>query len=138
MKTITAKDVALKAVELATAAPDHIYTPTQDQFGDITGCAYVHRNPFGWPTGDGCLFGQALVQLGVRPNAIPEGNHIAATLKHLGITDEEVTRPSHSEFTGDPLLVAMVRAQNDQDGREPWGKAIAHVEAALATEEAAA
>lgn len=131
MTTITALDVAMKAVELAEANPEYIYQPPMNSEGTIEGCWYVHRDErTGEPDGNGCLFGQALVQLGVKPSAITEGIHVGVVLHDLGITEGSM----HT----DPLLDAMVRAQGEQDAREPWGEAIEPIKTALAASEVAA
>ena len=135
MNTITPEDVARKAIELAEANPDYIYEAPKDGDGFVQGCQYVNRDPqTGVPTGEGCIFGRALVELGVDPESIPEGGHVAATLKHLGITDFEVRRTTllARGYAGDPLLVAMVLAQNNQDDKRPWGEAILPVSINLA------
>lgn len=109
---LTTKDVALKAVELADANPDFIYKSPEITPGTRGMCTYVHRDEEdNSPTGEGCLFGQALMALGVDPNTIPESLHIAVAMRDLGI-----------ENTG--FAETMVSAQGNQDAGIPWGAAV--------------
>lgn len=114
MSTITTLDVALKAVELADANPEHVYEKDGSGF-----CTYVHRGEGGVPTGYGCLFGQALTALGV--TGIPEGVDIGSALKRLGVTGD----------ADGTLERVLQRAQSEQDRGIPWRAAIAPVKAAI-------
>lgn len=130
--SITIEDVARKAVELADANPEHIYRQAD-------GCLYVHRDESGLPTGYGCIFGQALIALGVSADVIPEGKSIAGTLAHLGIFGGTIPDfIHHGVIPGEPLLTAMTQAQTHQDLGSPWGKAIQPVKDALREMEEAA
>lgn len=114
--TITAVDVARKAVELAEANPEFVYKSEGDR------CLYVHRDDEGKPNGEGCLFGQALVGLGVDPERLKpcEGLEISVVLSNLGV-DRDLD-----------LVDAMDSTQSDQDCSTAWGEAIGHTKDALA------
>lgn len=123
--SITALDVAKKALELAEASPDTIYQTDNSGI-----CRYVHRDSEGQPIpGEGCLFGQALAALGVVVPVAHEGNNIASVIR-----DE-----LQSDFpTWSGLGGAMNMTQSDQDAREPWGVAARHLRKALAPVEVSA
>lgn len=135
---ITATQVAEKAVELADANPEFVYQPQRDEMGYVHGCAYVHRDSLGNPNGEGCLFGQALVALGVSPYDIGEGVHVGKTMENLGIVEDGSV--DHYALESEPkgLVQAMVKAQSEQDAREPWGLAITRVKSALRQQAVAA
>lgn len=112
--TITALDVARKALELADADPEFVYQPEGSDAPTTTGCKYVHRDADGKPTGEGCIFGQALTGLGVNPDDIREFISVDEVMHRLGI---ESTDPKLEDY--------MQLTQANQDGGDPWGLSIA-------------
>lgn len=119
----TALDVARKAVDLANANPDHIYQPQPN----TAGCMYVHRDENGKRIdGEGCLFGQAMIAVGVPVTRDDEHTHIGAVLHSKGL-----------DGPGD-LLGLMEQVQSCQDARDTWGDAIGPLADYLATLDAMA
>lgn len=122
VKKITLDDLEAKVRELAKARPDFIY----EQESSID-CTYVHKG--GKP---GCIFGHALLALGVSPVAITDEVNpvpITTALELLSVSelvDEEV-------FVFSPAnpktLLWMASVQAYQDGRTPWGRAVALADA---------
>ena len=106
--TITALDVARKALELADADPEFVYQPERTG-GNITGCKYVHEDGEG-----GCIFGQALLGLGIKSDAIPEFIAIDEVMHRLGV---ESTDPKLEDY--------MQLTQGNQDAGHPWSEAVA-------------
>lgn len=111
---LTVGAVARKAIELAEANPEFIYQQVEVEdptFGPIEDCAYIHD-------GSGsCLFGQALVALGVDPWILSrhEGQSIDYVLRGLGaIRSDEDER----------LALTALEAQGLQDAKAPWGEAV--------------
>lgn len=121
MSKITTKDVALKAIELADANPEHVYQSPLTSEGNRGMCTYVHRDKDAAPTGYGCIFGQALMALGVDPDTIPESLHIGIAMKDLGV-----------EATDQDLIDSMVVAQGEQDAGQTWERAVRHLRAEVA------
>lgn len=62
------RDLAKKALELAEASPDFVYTDAG------SGCVYVEEDVNGELVGS-CLFGQAFLALGVDPATLVEDNN---------------------------------------------------------------
>ena len=120
--SITALDVAKKALELAEASPDTIYKT------DSSGiCRYVHRDSEGQPIpGEGCLFGQALAALGVAVPTSCEGSNINAVIREL---------IDRAHFSWGRLGQHMATAQSEQDAREPWSVSARYLRLAIASQE---
>lgn len=116
-QTITALDVARKALELADANPGFIYQrPVAGE-----GCKYVHYRDSDAPEG-GCIFGQALLALGVKVDDIPENIGIRALLPELGIEGGMYGELAHS----------MGYAQGRQDGGATWRAATSDLRSVVA------
>lgn len=136
--------VARKAIELAEANPEFVYeipTPRPDdetyflnaegvvvdEYGypaEGASCLYVHETGDG-PKG-GCVFGQALLAVGLTPEELApfEQNGISALF--LG---DAVGLKAGS------ILDAMSKMQTRQDGGDAWGKAVEPLKAWFAKRE---
>ena len=123
---ITTTMVAREVARLADKSPDHIYTKPPGTFTCryTSGGARNHRGVTIVETSDGCIFGQALINLGVKRGdmAMCEGNPVNAVLGTLGITDDAKGR----------LITPFRRTQEEQDAGAKWGWAARHVTSALA------
>lgn len=101
-----------KAIELAEARPDHIY---QQPPGTQT-CSYVPQPE----APEGCIFGQALMALGVpeatlrrfEAQASPAGVGITVLLDRL-----RISYPDHVRYS-------LREAQNQQDTGQEWGAGV--------------
>lgn len=99
--------MAKKALELAEANPDFVY-----EAPDGRGCVYMDGE--GQPS---CLFGQALVGLGVDIPEAWEDKAISEVLRYIFVPDEDVRV--------DALLArwgGLDTAQSCQDEGSPWSE----------------
>ena len=112
---LTSQDVARKAIELCEADPDHVYeAQTLDPEYHLPECHYVHEDEDTGELYGGCLFGRALIALGVPAALLRDynDNGIGHVLAELGIDPRpEREQPVH------PLAYV----QGEQDVDKPWG-----------------
>lgn len=107
--SVEIRDIDLGQLEaevrrLAAENPNYRYPHTN-------GCVYVERGPGGGLCGS-CLFGVALINLGVDPQELDLGDHVAIAL----LLDR-------NGFAG-PQIEWFQAVQNFQDDRRPWGEAV--------------
>lgn len=97
--------------DLAAERPDYVYS-NPDIENSPSACLYVHGDE------PGCIVGAALHRLGVPLDVLSayEGEG-ASTLLHY-LNDDGVTSVS------DDVRQRVSNVQRDQDGREPWAKAV--------------
>ena len=105
---ITADQLTAEVLRLADEHPDAVYERDSRQR-----CRYSRGSAGG---GVGCLFGQALTNLGVTYEELERADADAKPIKllavHLGITKNAAD------------IAAWQEVQNDQDGGWPWGTAV--------------
>lgn len=113
MYDFTAQDVLDKVVEIAEERPDFIHGNVGDN------CSYLGR-VVGDETGQCCIMGQALQDLGVSQETLRkyEGTSIPEILVIMGIMDD----------FSDPLGDTLGTIQYLQDIGVPWGEAIGLVD----------
>lgn len=111
--TFTARQVAEKAIELADQNPHFVYK--QPEVHGMEMCLYVDPAD---PTKGHCLFGQALVALGVP----------TVTLRlHERRGVERVIDDLLGVTMGHELVMELAHAQGQQDYGEPWADAVARL-----------
>lgn len=125
---ISITDVAREVVRLADADPTHIYVKATNEEG-AAACFYLpgdHSHPMD-PNSrvtapEGCLFGQALTNLGVSNDDLlgNEGEPVEEVLFHLQITPDLINRTE----VEDRMLNTFGDVQSSQDGGAPWGIAV--------------
>lgn len=112
MSQFTIDDVIAKVRELAAADPEFVYS------GDAEGypvCKYIHKDDQ-----PGCIFGQALLALGVSPDRLreyddTEDSTITSILCQLAGADR---------IADAQKLAWCGQCQRAQDSNEQWAEAI--------------
>lgn len=107
MTTFTLPELVKTVREIAAENPDKVYEAPNA----LGMCLYMHGDE------PGCIFGHALLRLGVPPEAIGgvRGN-IRTVLFDRGVIS--------SPFGSDRLVVWCRAVQHLQDNRIPWGEAV--------------
>lgn len=110
---ITAFEQVEAAVrDIAKEFPDFVYKRPEDSHF----CLYVHRQA-DETLEPGCIFGRALIRLGVNPGALLVGKGIIGLLQDLGIpTSNEQATWAHA-------------VQSKQDRGTPWARAVQEADA---------
>lgn len=120
MSDITVLDRIIEEVRhIASDDPTHVYQPPG---GEGYTCSYLTS---GDQPGQGCIMGQALIHVGVSPDALVavEGESIATVIQKLGL------------FTDEHDLDANARkrwlnwVQNRQDSGTTWSAAVQDADA---------
>ena len=114
---ITGKKVAKKVRKIAKKNPDFVYTNQGiDDIYENGGCSYFGRSYVDPETGQGCIVGQALQELGVTREEMEkagiEGYSASDALKKLGIS------------SGDKHLHFLDTVQMRQDIGDTWKHAV--------------
>jgi hypothetical protein len=106
---LTFDRLALEVIRLAEERPDYIYPAN-----GVGGCTYVDESEERGYASPPCLWGQAMLNLGVSHAALfGESGFIREALPRVGI-----------DATPAQLNWAM-KVQGQQDSRRPWGEALA-------------
>jgi len=112
----TALQVAEKAIQLADQNPHFVYGPPkspENRFGD---CVYIHEGK------GSCLFGQALMALGVADAEYLDKNKDW----RIGTLLTRLAEEGYIERFGDQVLLSrMGAAQRAQDDKFQWADAVA-------------
>ena len=114
---ITGKKVAKRVRKIAKKNPDFVYTDQGvDDIYEGGGCSYFGRSCDDPETGQGCIIGQALQELGVTKeemrDAVIEGLSASDALKALGISSSD----KHLHF--------LDTVQSRQDIGDTWKHAV--------------
>lgn len=114
---ITGKKVAKRVRKIAKKNPDFIYTEQgSDDVEEGNGCSYLGRSVVEPETGQGCIVGQALQDLGVTREEMVKANieNLSASdaLMRLGISSSD----KHLHF--------LDTVQMRQDIGDTWGHAV--------------
>lgn len=137
MYKFTSKDVLEEVVRLGRERPDFVYNnqPVRESYlgnkqGSSVGCSYTSA-VLGSDEGEGCIVGQALMNLGV-----PE-EELKGVVKNVSdLLDILLPGESYSHAYGGLITPRIVLAlgciQFNQDRGLPWGEA---VEKGLASED---
>lgn len=105
MTTVRPEDVIAKVRELAAARPGHAYKPPKDSPGE---CSYF-TDATG-KAGAGCIYGQALTQLGL--DDLTDGVDITGILSR------------HHIYPSTDGLDWVEMVQNEQDKGVTWAEAV--------------
>jgi hypothetical protein len=111
--TFSAEDVVAQVRALAQEWPEHVYEPPAGPVDSGNRCSYLVGSD-----GHGCIVGQALLRLGVNPDALSrvEGQEAATAVSEV----------AHLDASNDwPELDWLNHVQEAQDERKPWGVAVA-------------
>ena len=111
MSKITLEQVKAEVIKLGQEQPDFIYNPAYDPLEFSISCFYTEGAKDG-PECNGCIFGQALQNLGVPLEKLETTQTIEFLLSDLGIA--VTTEESHH----------LRKVQEQQDTGKTWGEAI--------------
>ena len=101
---LTVEQVETELRRLAAAQPDFVYNDT----GRTVKCSYIHGIIEG-PENKGCIFGQALQNLGVPAEELREPDPI---------------RPLWNDLNSEKCPLSWGSVQSEQDHGASWGEAI--------------
>lgn len=129
MYKFTAEDVLKEVVRLGRERPDFVYNDQperkaylEDKQSSSLGCSYTSA-VLGSDEGEGCIVGQALMNLGV-PEESLEGvaTNVVAVLEDL--LPGEPFRYTFGEVAIPKIVRALECIQINQDSGLPWGEAV--------------
>lgn len=121
--SVTGEQVVAEVRRVASSNPSFVYG---EGFG---GCSYFGRG-IGDPTGQRCIVGQALHNLGVDMSGVLEAEN---SLINDGLDSESEIEVLINErvvaVDASPVEVLWLgRVQTNQDIGVPWGRAVAHAD----------
>lgn len=129
MYKFTAKDVLEEVVRLGRERPDFVYNdqPERKDYleGMISvylGCSYTSA-VLGSDEGEGCIVGQALMNLGVPEEAL-KGVESNVTYLLGKLLPGESYRYSYGELVTPRIVRALGDIQSNQDCGMSWGEAV--------------
>ena len=129
MYKFTAKDVLKEVVRLGRERPDFNYNDQperkdylEDKQGVSLGCSYTSA-VLGSDEGEGCIVGQALMNLGVPEEELKDvSTNVSDVLENL--LPGESYRFSYGELVTPRIVRALSYIQMNQDSDMSWGEAV--------------
>ena len=129
MYKFTEKDVLNEVVRLGRERPDFVYNDQperkaylENKQGSSLGCSYTSA-VLGSDKGEGCIVGQALMNLGVPEEALKDvATNVDCLLGKL--LPGESSGYSYGELTTPRIVRALCHIQINQDSDMSWGEAV--------------